>query len=227
MGIYLLNITQNKKTKAMKKFFAIAFIAATLVACNGGGEATPAVDTTAAAADTTAAADITAALQVGDSYQGGKIAYIYQVGDPGYVEGQTHGIIAAPSDQAKNIAWLPPVLNYEFPPAIGAGGKALGTGNTNTNQIVTAYGKGNYAAKLCYDLVLNGYDDWYLPSIDELEKLYVNRAAVGGFVETDLYWSSSEYDKDSAWYFYFIDDGGANYEGTKNDTRPVRAVRAF
>ena len=53
----------------MKKFFAIAFIAATLVACNGGGEATPAadstatpaVDTTAApAVDTTAAADTTA-----------------------------------------------------------------------------------------------------------------------------------------------------------------------
>ncbi|MBM3159063.1 MAG: hypothetical protein ACKO33_07590 [Bacteroidota bacterium] len=47
----------------MKKFFAIAFIAATLVACNGGGEATPAADTTAAAVDTTAAAavDTTAA----------------------------------------------------------------------------------------------------------------------------------------------------------------------
>lgn len=53
----------------MKKFFAIAFIAATLVACNGGGEATPAADTTAAPAvdttaaatvDTTAAADTTA-----------------------------------------------------------------------------------------------------------------------------------------------------------------------
>lgn len=40
----------------MKKFFAIAFIAATLVACNGGGEATPAADTTAATVDTAAAA---------------------------------------------------------------------------------------------------------------------------------------------------------------------------
>jgi hypothetical protein len=115
MGIYSRNITQNKKTKAMKKFFAIAFIAATLVACNGGGEATPAADTTAA-------------LQVGDSYQGGKIAYIYQVGDPGYVEGQTHGIIAAPFDQSTKIEWWPKRLNWKDPPAIGAGGKALGTG---------------------------------------------------------------------------------------------------
>lgn len=45
----------------MKKFFAIAFIAATLVACNGGGEATPAADTTAATVDTAAATVDTAA----------------------------------------------------------------------------------------------------------------------------------------------------------------------
>ena len=45
----------------MKKFFAIAFIAATLVACNGGGEATPAADTTAAPVDTAAAVVDTAA----------------------------------------------------------------------------------------------------------------------------------------------------------------------
>ena len=45
----------------MKKFFAIAFIAATLVACNGGGEATPAADTTAATVDTTVVVDTTAA----------------------------------------------------------------------------------------------------------------------------------------------------------------------
>ncbi|MFM8591400.1 MAG: hypothetical protein ACKOA3_00710 [Sphingomonadales bacterium] len=45
----------------MKKFFAIAFIAATLVACNGGGEATPAADTTAVAVDTAAATVDTAA----------------------------------------------------------------------------------------------------------------------------------------------------------------------
>jgi hypothetical protein len=48
----------------MKKFFAIAFIAATLVACNGGGEATPAADTTAAAVDTAAATVDTMAAAV-------------------------------------------------------------------------------------------------------------------------------------------------------------------
>lgn len=51
----------------MKKFFAIAFIAATLVACNGGGEATPAADTTAATVDTTAAAADTTAAAAADT----------------------------------------------------------------------------------------------------------------------------------------------------------------
>ncbi len=51
----------------MKKFFAIAFIAATLVACNGGGEATPAADTTAATVDTAAATVDTAAAAAADT----------------------------------------------------------------------------------------------------------------------------------------------------------------
>jgi hypothetical protein len=52
----------------MKKFFAIAFIAATLVACNGGGEATPAADSTAATVDSTVAPVVdSAAAPVVDS----------------------------------------------------------------------------------------------------------------------------------------------------------------
>ncbi|MBM3914781.1 MAG: hypothetical protein FJ348_01910 [Sphingomonadales bacterium] len=51
----------------MKKFFAIAFIAATLVACNGGGEATPAADTTAVAVDTAAAATVDTAAAAADT----------------------------------------------------------------------------------------------------------------------------------------------------------------
>jgi hypothetical protein len=45
-------------------------------------------------------------------------------------------------------------------------------------------------------LVLGGYSDWYLPSKDELNKLYLNKVAVGGFASY-YYWSSSE---DSQYY---------------------------
>ncbi|MEZ5107073.1 MAG: hypothetical protein R2757_21385 [Draconibacterium sp.] len=61
----------------------------------------------------------------------------------------------------------------------------------NTNTIVAAIGAGSYAAKVCYDLVYGGYNDWYLPSMDELTKLYENRSILGG-LSSYIYWSSSD-----------------------------------
>jgi len=151
---------------------------------------------------------------LGQSYQGGKIAYIDSTGK--------HGLIAAPSDQSAGILWN----NGTFPndPVTGATGTAIGTGQANTNAIIAAQGPGNYAAKLCDDLVLNGYSDWYLPSKDELNQLYLNQTVVGGFANGS-YWSSSEYDYDIAWSQYF--GNGYQYNNNKYSTLAVRAVRAF
>lgn len=152
-------------------------------------------------------------LAIGDSYQGGKIAYIDGSGE--------HGLIAAPSDQSTgdDIVWW----NGSYT-TTGATGTAIGTGNANTNTIVASQGAGSYAAKLCADLVLGGYSDWYLPSKDELNQLCLNQTAVGGFAMAD-YWSSSESDASSAWNEFFLEYSPSVYY--KNRTTRVRAVRAF
>ena len=84
---------------------------------------------------------------------------------------------------------------------------------------------GNYAARLCYDLELGGYDDWFLPSKNELNELYKQKDVVGGFASSDYYWSSLEFDSGQASKQSF--GTGNRYISTKNFNDYVRAVRAF
>jgi hypothetical protein len=168
-----------------------------------------------------------AAPVIGQSYGGGKIAYILQSGDPGYVDGQTKGLIAANVDQSESIQWW----NGSYTDT-GATAQGMGTGSANTTAIIVSQGEtaSSYAAGLARAYNGGGYSDWYLPSTDELYQMYLNRAAIGGFDTNPWgeYWSSTEYVGFYAEYAYFWYSGGGYMRGArKSYTAGVRAVRAF
>ncbi|MDO9254725.1 MAG: DUF1566 domain-containing protein [Bacteroidales bacterium] len=163
-------------------------------------------------------------LYIGASYGGGKVAYLLQSDDPGFDVNTTHGLIATDSDQDYGTNWGCPTTALS-----GADGTAIGTGNQNTLDIIAGCATEGIIARLCADLSLNGFSDWYLPSKDELNKLYINMAAIGNFDTSSwgLYWSSSEinfYTWTYAWIQKFSTGSQEYYYKTNSIlTRPIRS----
>jgi hypothetical protein len=159
-------------------------------------------------------------VSIGDSYKGGKIAYIFQPGDPGYIYGQIHGLIAAVSDPVSGVEWC----SSDSYVTTGAIATSLGTGSANTTTIISYQGdtETSYAAKICKDYSYGGYNDWFLPSKDELNKLYLSKNLIGGFANS-YYWSSTEYSNPYAWLQDF-QSGSQSYfiKGVGYEVRPVR-----
>ena len=155
-------------------------------------------------------------LAVGDTYEGGIIFYL---------DGNGGGLIAAPTDQA--------TVN-DFPDwgcigtvISGADGLILGTGAQNTIDIENGCITSGTAADICSNLVLDGFSDWFLPSIGELEIMYLNIGTgsnIGNFVSTK-YWSSTEKDETYAWSWEF--SSGYQDYNSKTSNKYVRAIRAF
>ena len=161
---------------------------------------------------------------VGQAALGGIIAYVLQPGDSGYDANVQHGLIATTYDISESAQW-----GCESIRLTGALGFAIGTGNQNTIDIITECTTSGIAAKLCADLTLGGYSDWYLPSRNELNKLYENRVAIGGFAINGGYWSSSQFDFEvnNHAYYQIFDNNGYQNGISKNTQNYVRAVRSF
>lgn len=160
-------------------------------------------------------------LSIGDFHQGGVIFYLDNTSE--------HGFISSVSDLGFDKEWgCSTLINF------GAKGLEIGTGPQNTIDIVTACSDTNSAAALCNQLVQNGFEDWFLPSKDELDLLYQHQTIINetalknngeSFSNGGRYWSSSHDLDNTAWVEYF--DSGQQ-DGVLKDTKHyVRAVRSF
>lgn len=169
-------------------------------------------------------------LKIGAKYAGGIVFYIDNTGN--------HGLVFADKDfgEAKwgGVGEIGAVLKSGL-----SDGHGNGHGMSNTKKIVehaswhikqgffnTTKTPAPTAARLCLESNHNGFSDWYLPTIKELELIYEThkKNKLGNF--RLQYWSSTESDASRAWSFDFY-NGNANYCFSKSFTYYVRAVRAF
>ena len=159
-------------------------------------------------------------LAIGDTHQGGIVFYL---------DGSGGGLIAAVENQSNGIRWY----NGSYV-TTGTTGTAIGTGSANTTSIITEQGAPaiSYAAGLARAYGGGGYTDWFLPSKDELNKMYENIGqgnvlGLGnvGNLSYSYYWSSTENGFYDAWRQSFI--SGNQTSPFKINSGNVRAVRAF
>lgn len=150
----------------------------------------------------------------GKYYQGGLICYVD--------ESDASGMIVSPEDVSETANWgcNPEKLS-------GADSTALGTGWQNTIDILNECSETTSAAYACDQYVNDGYNDWFLPSLDELSAVYDNLppSSLAEFADANFYWSSSQISFNTAYHFNFI-NGNFNFS-TKSNIYFVRAMRTF
>jgi len=173
-------------------------------------------------ADVTLYAKWTPLYALRDTGPAGGLIFYVKAG--GYSDGWMY-LEAAPSDQSTSAEWGCFGIWIS-----DADGTAVGTGEQNTIEIEAGCTIAGTAADICANLTIihgwSGYDDWFLPSKDELNLMYKNLkvADIGDFADGN-YWSSSEYFSNVAWSQYFT--SGDQYVNFKFLVIRVRAVRAF
>ena len=147
--------------------------------------------------------------------------------------------LAIALEQGSSLKWassqldIPGLTNYRDKTA------AQGdyNGKSNTSKIIAHRNSNRYetpAVDYCYNYVTTGTKkgDWYLPALGELQLIYKNRSTlnnslskVGGTqLETNWYWSSSEYNSYNAWIFdFYLGSWSANNKYNSVYVRPVLA----
>jgi len=149
---------------------------------------------------------------VGERYGGGIIFFVDSTGQ--------HGLISDTTDQSSSAEWG---CNGT---TIGSTSTNMGTGQSNTEVVIAGCSTPGFATRICDDLKKNGYSDWFLPSKDELNQLYLQKTVVGDFAD-NYYWSSSEVGISHSWaQTFWVGSGYANPH-VKYASYYVRCIRDF
>jgi hypothetical protein len=170
---------------------------------------------------------------VGEFFGGGIIYSLWKDNT-----GAEHGLIVDLNYLSNSQIWS----NIDNP--IGTSAQSNWDGLSNSNAIVAQAGHISSAAALCLNSVNGRQNDWYLPSIDELNLLWNNAFIVNKGLSTitgatqlspKVYnWSSTEYQNTDefgnnnfgAWCKFYIYSGGGATSG-KSYNYYVRAIRQF
>ena len=166
---------------------------------------------------------------IGEFYAGGIVFYVDPSGE--------HGLVVSPTDVKGNeamVSWCD-----SKPYKIDKWANNNYDGMFNTNLIIKSGIKS--AAELC---VKYG-KDWYLPSIEELQKLEANLQIINDVLEKDnnnstqpinfsapneyniSYWSSTKYNDIAAWAVIFSNDTKSALTRSTSDKCYIRAIKAF
>ena len=160
--------------------------------------------------------------EVGDLAEGGIVFYVDETGE--------HGLVAAMEDLGTYEEW-----GCYGTSITGADGTAIGTGYQNTLDIVaecTTESGGVTAAQAALDYESEGYTDWYLPALFELEEMY---NIVGGYeswqtinngFSSGWYWSSTEASDIEAYGYSFYNNTVVS-GGNKFFISSIRPIRSF
>lgn len=172
-------------------------------------------------------------VQIGDLRDGGIVFYVAEPGEDLNGDGiPDHGLVSALSD-ITDISGNNTVSWGCSGTQLGVTGTEIGTGSQNTKDIITSCTTVGIVADLCdnYEIIVDGitYDDWFLPSKDELYEMYLkigqgSGSNLGNFGNVN-YWSSTEYFSRHAYLRTFTT--GVEYRVVKHVLRHARAVRVF
>jgi hypothetical protein len=166
---------------------------------------------------------------IGEEFGGGVVFHLWKD-----AQGVEHGLIVDKTDLSSSQVWS----NVDQT-LIGVTAQSSWDGLSNSNAIVAQAGHTSSAAALCLNSTNGGQNDWYLPSIQELNMLWNNNYNVSRTLSqisgtTQLqpknYWSSSEFDFQYSWSISFRSGATSNGDynfSTKLNLFCVRAVRAF